>query len=543
VTAIRNGGTAVVEALVAEGVEVVFGIPGTHSLELYRALTEHGLRHVTARSEQGVGYAADGYARTTGRPGVCFVTSGPAVNNVAAPVGTAHADSVPLLVVAPGPPRGLEGADVGELHEMRDQRGSMAGVAELSVRVSGPAEAAAVVHEAFARWRRGRRRPVFLEVPLDVLAELWDGEDTGPLPAVDAVEPDARDLSTAARSLVAAERPAVLAGRGAVGAAAEVAALAEWLSAPVVTTVNGKGVLPEDHPLSVGASVRLQPAQQLLTDADVVLVVGSGLSDAELWGWKPDLPRTTIRVDVEPRQLEKNLLPSVGLAGDAARVLTRLLQAVRQEAARESSARTPGPARAARARAACAEVAAVEAGPWAELNRELAAALPAGTVVAGDSSQVTYLGTAHFWPATGPAQLLYPAIYATLGYGLPAAIGAKIGRPAAPVIALVGDGAFMFSLNELATAVQERLTVPVVVVNDRGYTEIRDGMVRAGIPPVGVDLHTPDFAALGRAVGAGGVHVTTIAELVTAVRTALTADGPTVVEVDAGALRQAHDRR
>jgi thiamine pyrophosphate-dependent acetolactate synthase large subunit-like protein len=519
----------------------VFGIPGTHSLELYRSLVHQGLRHVTARSEQGVGYAAEGYARATGRPGVCFVTSGPAVNNIAAPVGTAHADSVPLLVVAPGPPRGLEGADIGELHEMRDQRGHMAGVAELSVRVASPAEASAVVHEVFAAWRRGRQRPVFLEVPLDVLAESWDGEDCGPLSGDQLSDPDPQDLSSAARHLVTAERPALLVGRGAVGAAAEVAALAEWLSAPVVTTVNGKGVLPEDHPLSVGASVRLGPAQQLLTDSDVVLVVGTGLSDAELWGWKPDLPRTSIRVDVEPRQLQKNLVPSVGLAGDAARVLAQLLATVQQNAARESSARTPGPARAAKARAACAEVAAVEAGAWAELNRELAAALPAGTIVAGDSSQVTYLGTAHFWPATGPVQLLYPTIYATLGYGLPAAIGAKIGHPDSPVIALVGDGAFMFSLNELATAVQERLTIPVVVVNDQGYTEIRDGMLRAGIPPVGVDLHTPDFAALGRAVGGDGVRVTTVPELVTAVRAALDAGGPTVIEVDAAALRHAHE--
>src|SRR4051794_6205907 len=178
-TAIRNGGTAVVEALLAEGVDVVFGIPGTHSLELYRALVHRGLRHVTTRSEQGAGYAADGYARATGRPGVCFVTSGPAVNNIAAPVGTAHADSVPLLVVAPGPPRGLEGADVGELHEMRDQRGSMAGVAERAVRVASPGEAAAVVHETFAHWRGHRRRPVYLEVPLDVLTEGWDGAATG----------------------------------------------------------------------------------------------------------------------------------------------------------------------------------------------------------------------------------------------------------------------------------------------------------------------------------------------------------------------------
>jgi thiamine pyrophosphate-dependent acetolactate synthase large subunit-like protein len=536
-TGVRNGGAAVVEALAAEGVEVVFGIPGTHSLELYRALADSGLRHVTTRSEQGAGYAADGYARSSGRPGVCFVTSGPAVNNIAAPVGTAHADSVPMLVVAPGPPRGREGADVGELHEMRDQRGSMAGVAERAVRVSSPAEAAAVVRETFAHWRSHRQRPVFLEVPLDVLTESWDGtmppapEPTGP-PALEAAV-----LASAGSRLAAAQRPAVLAGRGSLAAADELAELAGLLDAPVVTTVNGKGAVPEGHPLSVGASVRLAPAQELLTDADVVLVVGTGLSDAELWGWQPDLTGTVIRVDLEAGQLAKNLTPTTGLHGSARDVLAGLLAEVRP--APRPVERADGAGAAARARKACAAASAAEAGPWAELNEALAAALPAGTVVAGDSSQVTYYGTAHHWPAELPNRLLYPTIYATLGYGLPAAVGAAIADPGTPVIALVGDGAAMFSVAELATAVQERLPIPVVVVNDHGYTEIRQGMVRAGIPPLAVDLHTPDFAALGRAMGGEGVQVRSLPDLVRAVRTALDADRPTVIEVDAGALTAA----
>ncbi len=538
-TTVRNGGDAVVEALVSEGVDVVFGIPGTHSLELYRALAGSTVGHVTTRSKQGAGYAADGYARVTGRPGVCLVTSGPAVNNVAAPVGTAHADSVPLLVVAPGPPRGLEGADAGELHEMRDQRAHMAAVAERAVRVSSPDEAAVAVHESFAHWRTHRQRPHVLEVPLDVLSEAWDGEDPGPLAAADSPDPDGDDLARAAGELAGAQRPALLVGRGAVGAAEAVRALAELLDAPVVTTVNGKGVLSETHPLSVGASVRLAPAQRLLADADVVLVVGTALSNAELWGWQPDLPGTTIRVDVEADQLRKNLVPTIGLNGDAATVLSHLSRLVTIDRQGSGRLSPDGAARAQRTRQACAQAAALEAGPWAELNRALATALPPGTVVAGDSSQVTYYGTAHFWPVREPAQLLYPTIYATLGYGLPAAIGAKIGDPARPVLALVGDGALMFAVAELATAVEQRLPLPVVVVNDHGYTEIRDGMHRAGIPPFAVDLHTPDFAAVGRAMGGDGVCVRSVSDAVDAVLHALDAPRPTVVEVDAYALAAA----
>jgi len=540
-----NGGTAVVEALVAEGVEVVFGIPGTHNLELYRALAESGIRHVVARSEQGAGYAADGYARATGRPGVCFVTSGPAVNNIAAPVGTAHADSIPLLVIAPGPPRGMEGADRGDLHEMRDQRGHMAGVAERAVRVSSPAEAAAAVHETFARWRDHRQRPAYVEVPLDVLGESWDGDRSAAVvpapPESGTLDVHQADLGSAVQHLASARRPALLAGRGAVPAAKELRDLAELLDAPVVTTVNGKGVLPESHPLSLGASVRLTPAQQLLGDSDVVLCVGTGLSDAELWGWKPDFGGVTIRVDIDPAQLTNNLTPDFCVTGDSAAVLHHLTAEVRQR--RSGPADHQGAARAEHARTACLAAAATKAGPWAELNAVLARALPPETIIAGDSSQVTYYGTSHFWPAEEPFRLLYPTIYATLGYGLPAAIGAKVGRPDLPVVAMVGDGAAMFSIAELATATQEHLGLPFIVINDHGYTEIRDGMLQLGIRPVAVDLLTPDFAALGVAISGRGVHVSSLEQLVGAVLLALEDDRPTVIEVDARALLDEFSRR
>jgi len=526
-----TGGAAVVAALVAEGVEVVFGIPGTHNLELYRALAGSGLRHVTPRHEQGAGYAADGYARTSGRPGVCFTTSGPAVNNVAAAVATAHADSVPLLVVAPGAPRGLAGADVGELHEMRDSRGSMAGVAERSVRVDSAAEAAAVVRETFARWRTRRTRPVFLEVPVDVLEGPWDGVLPPPVDPPALPSPGAADLDRATALLAGARRPALLVGRGAAGAPDAVRALAEQLDAPVVTTVGGKGVLDEGHRLSVGAAVRLAPAQELLAAADAVLVVGTGLSDAELWGWEPALPTANVRVDLEPEQLTKRHTPAVGLAGDAGAVLAALTARLPAQ----HSGREDGGARTAAARSACAEAAAADPGPWRALNAALAAALP-GAVVAGDSSQVTYYGTAHHWPASRPGQLLYPVVYATLGYGLPAAIGAKVARPDAPVLALVGDGALMFSVAELMTAVEQRLALPVVVVDNGGYAEIREGMDARGIERLAVDLATPDFAALGRAFGAHGVQAGGVAEVVDAVLAALEADRPTVVAVDARLL-------
>jgi len=530
----RNGGAAVVETLRTHGVDTVFGIPGTHNLELYRHLTRLGIDHVTPRHEQGAGYAADGYARVSGRPGVVITTSGPGLTNVITAAATAYADSVPMLVVSPGTPRGLRGHDIGYLHETKDSTGALDRLLRWSRRVSSPTEAADAVAEAFTSFTGARPRPVHVEIPVDVLDEPWAG--ASPLPHVrPGPQADPSALEAAATALASARSPLIIAGGGAVNAAEPLKELAEHCGAPVVTTCNGKGVLPESHPLSIGASIRLRAAQQAVTAADVVLAVGTELGDSDLWGGTLSA-RYVIRVDIDAGQLGKNLAADVTLHGDANRVLTALAERLGpwSDLRHESEPGGLTPAAKARARA-LRDVCAAEARPEALTVRPLveavSAALLPDAIVAGDSSQVTYYGAMHFLPVERPNSLLYMPGYATLGYGLPAAIGAKVAAPDRPVIAMVGDGAFLFSVQELATAVALRLPMPIVVADNSGYAEIRDAMDSRGIPRVGVDLDTPDLPALARAFGAYGVQAETPADAGTEVAKAFTADRPTLIAI------------
>ncbi|MGX9791542.1 thiamine pyrophosphate-binding protein [Mycobacterium sp. MMS18-G62] len=520
----RNGGAAVVETLAAHGVDTVYGIPGTHNLEIYRHFPTSGIRAVTPRHEQGAGYAAEAHARVTGRPGVVVATSGPGVTNTMTAAATAYAESQPMLVLSSGMPTGTEGRDLGQLHEAKNVSAAMDQLIRWSRRVGSAAEAADAVSEAFASFTGCRPRPVHIEVPVDVLEQTWSGK-----PRVQAkTQPplaDPSEIRRAADALGAALAPMIVAGGGAVDAQPELTALAEALGAPVITTVNGKGAIDETHPLSVGASIRLRTAQKAAADSDALLVVGSELGDSDLWEGQIR-GHTVIRCDIDPAQLDKNCPADHRLLGDAAATLTALLAALPAD-------RVPAtPQRAATLRTACREEALQDAGPYAEINAAVRAALPDDAVLTGDSAQVTYFGSVHFFDVPAPRRFCYSPGYATLGYGLPAGLGAALGRPGSPVAVLIGDGALMFSVQELITLVEQRLPIPVIVVDNGGYQEIRDQEAARGIAPIGVELRTPDLAALAVAMGAHGVRTTSTADLQDLVRNALEANGPTLIHFD-----------
>ena len=509
-----TGGEAVVAALRAHDVEVVFGIPGTHTLPIHRHLTASGISHVTPRHEQGGGYAADGYARVSGRPGVVIATSGPGVINAATPAATAYADSVPMLIVSPSMPSHVEGRDTGFLHEGKDQGGAMGALVSWSRRAGSPAEAAGAIGEAFAHFASGRPRPVHVEVPVDVLeatGEVVLQEDAGAAAALDdgAVE-------RAVAALDAAERPALVLGGGARGAAAEAAAL----GVPVITTVNGKGIVDERDPLSLGASIRLRAAQEWLAGRDVVVAVGTELGESDLWGPVPQLAGRLIRVDVDPAQLDKNARADIGVLGDARAVLARLPS-------------RPGGEDLSTVREAIRGEARQDAEPFLWVVDALDDALGTDGVLAGDSTMAAYYGAAHFLPMGPERRFIYPTGYATLGYALPAAIGAKLAAPDRPVIALAGDGGLLFTVAELVTAAELGIPLPVVVPNNGGYGEIRNQMVEQDIEPVGVDLLVPDLPRLGEAFGGAGVRAEDPAQLRRALRDALDRPGPTIIEVPA----------
>ncbi|WP_345802249.1 thiamine pyrophosphate-dependent enzyme [Microbacterium sp. AZCO] len=525
-----TAGRAVMETIRAYGVTTIFGIPGTHNLELYRPLADLGIRAVTNRHEQGSGYGADGWAQQTGLPGVVITTSGPGLQNAMSAIGTAFCESRPLLVVSPGVPRGEEFRDVGTLHETKDASAMVGAIAEWSRRVSSAAEAVDAVHDAFALFRTGRPRPVHIEIPLDVLeapADLPAGARAA-RPAARGERIDRDAVARAARLIAAARNPVIVAGGGATRASREVTALAERLSAPVLTTLNGKATLDERHPLSLGANLRLAAAREVAEAADVLIVLGSKLGAAELWAPALEARGPVVRVDVSAAQLHKNLEAAVGIVGDCAAVVDELLGALPSEPRSQPDL--------AAARAAIAAETHEAAPETVALAERIAAALPEDAIVAGDSSQIVYLALANVVRQAQPHSLLYTPTYATLGYGLPAAIGARVARPDRPVMAVLGDGALMFSINELATAVEQGLDLTIVCVDNGGYAEIRQNEVDRGIQPIGVDLVQPDWAALAVAFGGAGRRVDALDDVGDAIRGAVAKGGVQLIHIPQAAL-------
>lgn len=519
-TQTMTGGQALVDALVAHGVDLVFGIPGTHNLEIYKHLAERGVRHVGTRHEQGAGYAADGYARTTGKVGVAVVTTGPALMNAAAAVGQAYSDSVPILVISPGMPVRHPALGNGLLHESRSQTTVMNALAAASLRATSVAEIPTTVAQAFAIMTAGRPRPVHLEVPLDVLlesAEVW------PVAALPSVRPSPSEaaIEAACGRIEASDRVCMVVGGGARGASEQVRLLAERLQAPVVTTTNGKGVLAEDHPCALGAGVHLTAVRDLVAASDLVIGIGTEFAPSDYWYGALPLADKLVRVDIDPVGALTNVSGAVTVVGDAGEVLDRILAG--------ATAKTQGHDVAVWREQKQKEASAGGA-IYADLIAELAAALPRDVVLATDNAMACYYGAMPNLPMFTPSYL-FPTGFGTLGYGLPAAIGAKLGEPERPVVAMLGDGGVMFTVQELATAVQERLTLPVVIVDNSGYGEIRDEMADRADPVHAVTFAAPDFALLGKALGCHGVTLDGPSGLGDALRAAQAVDLPTVIHV------------
>lgn len=519
-------GWLVLETLRNYGIDTIFGIPGTHNLEFYRPLCHLGIRAVTARHEQGAGYGADGWSQQTGLPGVVITTSGPGLLNALSAAATAFAESRPMIVLAPGPATGAEFADVGSLHETKDQLSAAQAVVEWGRRVANAEEAVQAVHDAFKFFATGRPRPVYIEVPLDVLeAEANISEQSlRPVPAP-ALKPVNREIvAEAAQLLDEASNPVILAGGGSLAAAQEIRELAERLEAPVVTTTNGKGVLDEHHRLALGANLRLAAVRNVAKTADVLLVIGAKLGEADLWVDALEAEGKVIRIDRLESQIHKNQEAYLGLIGDASEAVRTLLDMVpRRERAGAVNVEAVLEAMVAESRELDAKN--------TELGMALAEALPEDVIMTTDSSTIAYWGLLNMIKTRTPNSTPYMATYATLGYGLPAAVGAKIGAPERPVVTVVGDGALMFSIQELMTAVEQGLDLTVMVINNGGYAEIKSNEADVGIAPIGVDLVQPNWPALAEAFGGRGSEITELSQLPAAVDAAVSAGGVQLIHI------------
>jgi 5-guanidino-2-oxopentanoate decarboxylase len=519
-------GRYVVETLAANGIDTVFGIPGVHNIELYRGLELARVRHVLARHEQNAVFAADGYARATGKIAAAFVISGPGVSNALTALAQAYSDSVPLLLVASAPLRASHGRAWGVLHELTDQRALAAGVTGFAGSAQSAAEVRDQLRAAFTVLRNDRRRPAYLDIPLDLIAETTTLRPESFPGAAEVPSPTAESISRAQGLLESATRPLLIAGGGARNAGAALRQLAENLDGYLVTTIAGKGVVAESHPASLGASLPYAPTQELLAGADVVLAAGTELSETDAYNTtRLTIDGRLIRIDIDPRKLDDHYNAEVRVRGDAAASLALLARSLR---ARRGWRSTAGDGAALRAR-----IESQFEGRTRTMQsalHALRASLPSDGVVFSDMTQIAYLGNYAFG-AERPGVWFHPCGYGTLGYALPAAIGAKIAQPQRAVVALAGDFGLQFTSQELMTAVELDLTLPVVVWNNGALGQIRDDMCAAGIAPIGVVARNPDFVALADAYGAVGVRVHGAAPLAEALRAALARPGPTLLEV------------
>ena len=539
----RTLGESIVDWLEAYGIDTVFGIPGVHTVELYRGMARSSIRHVTPRHEQGAGFMADGYYRATGRIAAAFVITGPGLTNILTPMAQAYADSIPMLVISSVNRTSALGMG-GDLHEIRNQGLIAAQAAAFSHTITDPGQLPEVMRRAWAVFGGARPRPVHIQVPVDLLGAAA-GSQVPPEPIKPVFQPQPFRLPVveAAEYLREADAPLILAGGGAVapGGSEMVRGLAERLGAPVVMTTNGRGLVSVQHPLAVPASPSLQAVRDLIADADCVLAVGTefGRTDYDMDDRSDlEVPGQLLRIDIDPEQVLRGPSPDLALVGDAAASVAAINGVLGK-----GTGRPDGPARAAAARSVAME----EIGPkyravlgFLESIRDT---LPEAPIVC-DSTQAAYAGNLYYG-APAPWRWFNAATgYGSLGYGLPAAIGASFGLRlpwagikgaedgVAAVVCIAGDGGLQFSLSDLGTAVEEKLPVILLIWNNRGYGEIKQYMVAREIAPVGVDLHTPDFVGIGQAYGAVALRLERLDDLPGLLRAAAGRSGPTLIEVD-----------
>jgi acetolactate synthase-1/2/3 large subunit len=537
-------GEVLVKLLEGYGVERVFGIPGVHTVELYRGLAGSSITHITPRHEQGAGFMADGYARTRGRPGVCFIITGPGMTNIITAMGQAYADSIPMLVISSVQSRNQLGGGRGKLHELPSQSALVAGVAAFSHTLMSAAELPSVLARAFTVFQAARPRPVHIEIPLDVLVENADALLPSQPVSVTRAGAAPSAITQMAKLLANAQRPLILAGRGAIDSAPALTRLAERLAAPVALTINAKGMLPGKHPLLLGSTQSLDATREVIESADVVLAIGTELAETDYdvtFQGHFRIPGLLLRIDIDPDQTVRQFAPKVALVADARCAAEALDVALAGEVFAPRN-EDWGHAR----------VAALKArldADWDETTRAqtlflqtVLEVLPEAVIV-GDSTQPVYTGNLTLDLEKPRRWFNSSTGYGTLGYALPAATGAWLGSRDAgernPVVCLIGDGGLQFTLSELASAVEAQVPVIVLLWNNQGYEEIKKYMVNRAIEPVGVDIYSPDFIGVAKALGCAAEAVVGVAQLVAALKAADQREGPTLIEIDQRAWMEA----
>ncbi len=517
-------GEVLAHLLEAYGIQVAFGIPGTHTIELYRGLPQTGIRHITPRHEQGAGFMADGYARVTRRPAACITVSGPGALNIATAMGQALRDSVPMLVISADNATHELGLGEGRLHETASLQQAMRQCSRWSHTLMRPDELPKVLARAFSIFLCERPGPVHITIPQNVITADASDVEVKPwsLPAPPAPSPDA--IAAAAALLNQARAPVIALGGGVAGAGDYARELAEHLDAPTTVTHNAKGVLPPSSRLLVKGSPSSPPVRDLYQQADVILAIGTEFAETDydfFFDGGFDLGSADlIRIDIDPAQHSRNAPATLAICADASLALQDLLRLCTDRQA-DGGERT---------RAVNQQLAALDHPGYQVFLDAITEALQ-NPVVFGDSTQPAYFAAGQYHP-TEPCSFASAATgYGTLGYALPAAFGGKLGQPGRPVVCLIGDGGLQFTINELAAAVEAEIPVAVVLWNNECYDMIAQNFRDAGMEPIACDIYAPDFLQIAAGYGCPALHASNISEFKDALKQSLQHKVPTIIEV------------
>jgi acetolactate synthase I/II/III large subunit len=521
---LSSGGEAIVSGLVAHGVDTVFGLPGAQIYGLFDAFYQAQLKVIGARHEQACGYMAFGYARSTGKPGVFSVVPGPGVLNAGAALLTAYGGNEPVLCLTGQVPTSFLGKGRGHLHEMPDQLATLRTFVKWADRIEYPANAAPLVGRAFQEMLSGRRGPASLEMPWDVFTQKVEVGAAEVFDRFPAPLPDPDRIKSAASLIAASKAPMIFVGSGAIDAGDEILEFAELIDAPVVAFRSGRGIVSNAHELglTMAAAYRLWP------QTDLMIGIGTRLELPAMtrWPFRPDGLKS-IRIDIDPIEMRR-YAPDAAVVADAKAGTSELTAAVRKIGYAKTSTR-----RAAIREASTAALKEIqEIQPQMAYLNILREVLPSNAIVTDELSQVGFASWYGF-PVYEPRTFISSGYQGTLGSGFPTALGAKVAHPDRPVVAITGDGGFMFGVQELSTAVQFKIGVVVLVFNNNSYGNVRrDQRERFEGRIVASDLVNPDFVKLAESFGVGAARVTSPDEFRPALEKALADGGPYLIEIE-----------
>ncbi len=530
-----RGGEALAKSLVREGVEVVFGIPGIQIYGIVGGLrNEPGIRMISTRHEQATTYMADGYARASGEPGVALVVPGAGLYNAAAGLTNAYSRSTPVVLIAGQIPRGAIGKNLGAVHEVADQAGTVRSVTKWQRQASRPREIPDTVFEAFRQMRTGRPRPVLIEMPPEAGVEREEVQLRDPA-RISRIVPSPDDLREAAEVIAQSSTPLIFAGGGVARSDAEEALvrLAEATNIPVITSSGGKGVIPDSHPLSYGSCFSPRGERQemnqlygVMQSADVVIGIGARFS----LGNPAGEASTLVNINIDDTELTRVQANTIPLHGDAQATIEALLPYLIEAGAGER----PSPAEAvsaARSLISYYDIRLKE--PLYAVLEAIRDGTPDDAFTVWDITQFGYYARTH-WQVNHPKTYIDSGYSFNLGYAFPTALGAKVAKPDRPVVCMAGDGGFMFNSSELATAMKYGINVVTVVFNNDSYGNVARDLDDAFGGPYGTDLHNPDFVKFAESFGAVGMRADDPMELERLIPLALEQQAPVVIDVPFG---------